>query len=101
MPTPRMQTIKYHTGAATMGDGWTDNDAVNEYFAEMLTAWLESEFPDAEVEVVTHDGTGPTNAIEVTDDGDSDPSIAVGLVQGIAEKCFDNLCSDPPARFIL
>ena len=76
-----------------MGEGWNSNEDANEHFAEMLTTRLEAEFPGVDIEVVTHDGTGPTNAIEM----DGEDCYAAGVVQGIAEQCFSDLCSDPPA----
>lgn len=81
--------IEHTIGLDTLGEWPIDLDTVAERLADITKRRLQDEFPNAEI-VVEIDPVSPTRATEIS--GDDSPHT-IGIVQGIVEDAFDELCA--------
>ena len=88
--------------SGNIGDGWADENATIDAFAEFLQSKLEAALPGARVIVRTqHNTTGHQSGPFVdgpdTDDGMVLVQTAESIVEAIDQTAFDEFCNSPEA----
>ncbi len=88
--------------SGNLGDGWADENAAVDAYAEFLTEKLEAALPGADIRVRTqHNTSGYESGPVVIGDDDKMQQIAEGIVESITQTAFDEFCnSDAAAEFI-
>lgn len=88
--------------SGNIGDGWTDENAAIDAFAEFLQSKLEAALPGADITVNTqHNTSGYESGPAVAGDDEALVQRAESIVEAVNQTAFDEFCnSDAAAEFI-
>jgi hypothetical protein len=95
-------TIRELIFSGNMGDGWADENAAADAYAEYLTEQIRAEFPDADISIkVQHNTSGHTAGMFVECDDLEEEDRAQIQCENIGQIAFERFCNSEEAKAFL